>query len=128
MFWFVFFFLLLFLLLLHSILRLAAAVAAVVAAPFLCAVDDDVRSFFRSSLLFFPRFADAISRPADRVMFYLSTFCTVQFPLFFPIYASCPPLPATVFYARTTAAAAHVHIYIYIYKYTPRIIMCCCCC
>lgn len=119
MFWFVFFFLLLFLLLLHSILRLAAAaaaaaVAAVVAAPFLSAADDDVRSFFRSSLLFFPRSADAISRPADRVMFYLSTFCTVQFPLFFPIYASCPLLPATVFYARTTAAAAHVPIYIYI--------------
>lgn len=68
--------------------------------------------FFFSSISIIFSHSDAISRPPDRVMFYLSTFCTAQFSL------SSPPPPPPIatallyiilLYATTTAVTVYIH-------------------
>lgn len=72
--------------------------------------------FVHLYVLFFPRSADAISRPPDRVMFYLSTFCTVGAVsfVFSYIYYIRPPSPSF------TCARRRRRVY------ASRIIICCC--
>jgi hypothetical protein len=88
--------------------------------------------FFSSISIIFSR-SDAISRSPDRVMFYLSTFCTAQVFFVFSSARSPPPIiSATALRSFTRArrrrlythACTHTHTHIHVHVCSPRIIMC----